>query len=63
MALRGEGGDITNSMVYHPSYDETRWRALRDKAGPMRDVLKRTTGLGFPFHRPPRDVLKKSCPF
>ena len=54
--------DIKNSMVYHPSYYETRWRALRDKAGPMRDVIKRSTSIGIYLPLPPRNASKEACP-
>ena len=43
--LEGEG-DIPNAMVYHPSYNETRWKVLIDKVYPMRVVMKITTSLG-----------------
>ena len=56
------GGDIPNSIVYYPSYDETMWRALRDKVFPMRGVLKRTTGLGLTLPPYPHDAFKESCP-
>ena len=52
------GGDITNDMVYHSSYDETMWRALRDKAGPMRDILKCASGLVSTPPRPPAMHIK-----
>ena len=56
------GDDIPNSMVYHPSYDETRCRTLRDKAGPIRDFLKRATGLGLFLPLYTHDVSKEACP-
>ena len=49
-------------MVYHPSYYETRWKVLRDKAGPMRGSLKRASGLGLTLPPSPRDASKDSCP-
>ena len=58
----GKGVDIPNAMVYHPNYNKTRWRALRDKASTMRDVLKRPTGLGLILPPFPHDVSKESCP-
>ena len=56
----GRGGDIPKAMVYHPSYDKKRWRELRDKAVPMRDVLKRASGLGLNLPPPPCNVSKES---
>ena len=49
-------------MVYHPSYKNTRWRVLRDKSGPMRDILKRASGLGLALPQPPCDTSKEYCP-
>ena len=49
------GGDIPNTMVYHPSYDKTRWRVLMDEAGTMREVIKRASGVGLNLPPSPND--------
>ena len=54
--------DIKNSMVYHPSYYETRWRLLRDKAGTMRDAIKRLTSIGLYLPLPPRQRVIRGLP-
>ena len=48
--VAGEG-DISSAVVYHPRYEGNRWRSVRDKANPMKDVIKRATILGpaLPF--------------
>ena len=55
-------GDIPNGVVYHPSYDKSRWRVLRDKAGPMRDVPKRASGLELTLPPSYHDASRESCP-
>ena len=61
--LSGRGGvDIPNPMVYHFSYNDTRRRALTDKAGPMRDILKHTMVLGSTLPPYPRGGAKEYFP-
>ena len=60
MVVRGGGGDIPNLMVYHPSYNETRWRVMRDNLGPMRGFLKVAIGLGLTLPPSSRDTSKKA---
>ena len=49
----GGRGDIPNSIVYHPRYNENVWIALKDKAGPMREVIKRMMVIGLTPPLPP----------
>ena len=50
-------------MVYNPSYNETRWRALKDKTIPMKEILKCASGLGLTLPAlPPCDAYKECCP-
>ena len=58
----GGGGDITNAVVYYPSYNGTRCRALNYKAGPMMDVLKRASGIWETLPPPRHDASKDSYP-
>ena len=50
-------------MVYHPNYNETKWRALRDKTGPTRDVLKRISGLGLTLPPYPYNSSKETSSY
>ena len=49
-------------MVYHPSYDETQWRELQDKACPMRGVIKWSKMLGLTLNPSPRDASQEAYP-
>ena len=49
-------------MVYHPSYRGNRWRAVRYKAGRMRDVIKNATSLGLALPLSPHDTSKEAFP-
>ena len=39
--------DIPKSILYQPSYNENRLSELRDKDGPMSDVINSATILGL----------------
>ena len=50
----GEDHDTPNTMVYHPRYENYRWKGLRDRARPMYDVIKsaRASELDLPSPLP-----------
>ena len=58
--VSGEGV-IPKIIIYHPSYDETRWRTLRYRGGPIRDVIKRATSIIPALFTSPCSVSNVAC--
>ena len=56
------GGDIPKTTVYCPRYDKKRLRALMNKVGPMRDVLKCILVLGLTLPPSPLNASEEACP-